>query len=528
MAQGEVSVALHLIIADALRQAKDAAKAINKEFGIKGGTGDMGAVAAGTNKAAAAQKNLHAQAVKTNKALSEQTNLLKRDERGRFIRGTNLKPAKLGLDFKPIPEPKVIFTDNPSDLSPKPDVTGKSKPSIEPKQGDAYFSGSGLSKGKIDWEGFIRKRREMIIGKFTDLEMSRDKTAFESNNPKFSAARLGIPIEEKSGKAPASGMMGSVKSMRDITLPIGQLLASFYVISRAISAALAPLKMFAKMVMQAAEAARKLYANALMSGMGIGMTVKRNMLADILGVSENDIFQFGKQIAYLQPQLKDAEKILEETNKPLTQLTWEWKILKIQIQAATAQLASVLFPFIEQLIESLKEFAKAMNIQALIGGAVLFLIKMVEVFETAVETFTLGLAVIAGAIIHLLHVIAVVMDTLHLGSSGSVFLGKLAKSSDKEVLELSESVGKQWKNLTSLPKPYSNKIPDPQSYMKQMPASAWERMGLQVGGTGGTNYAAKTADSTAKSATYLQRLLEAAHNAGRMTITRGMALPSAP
>ena len=50
---------------------------------------------------------------------------------------------------------------------------------------------------------------------------------------------------------------------------------------------------------------------------------------------------------------------------------------------------------------------------------------------------------------------------------------------------------------------------NPMAYMKQMPASNWERMGLVIGGGGGTNYNQQTAKNTGTMTKTLEQILRA-------------------
>jgi hypothetical protein len=58
----------------------------------------------------------------------------------------------------------------------------------------------------------------------------------------------------------------------------------------------------------------------------------------------------------------------------------------------------------------------------------------------------------------------------------------------------------------------NKKVPEPQAQMKQMPASSWEKMGLVIGGGGGTNYAQQTAKNTGKSNSLLEKIANALAN----------------
>lgn len=52
-------------------------------------------------------------------------------------------------------------------------------------------------------------------------------------------------------------------------------------------------------------------------------------------------------------------------------------------------------------------------------------------------------------------------------------------------------------------------MPGPQAYMKQLPVSSWERMGLVIGGMGGANPAVETARNTRATVTELKGLRKA-------------------
>ena len=53
----------------------------------------------------------------------------------------------------------------------------------------------------------------------------------------------------------------------------------------------------------------------------------------------------------------------------------------------------------------------------------------------------------------------------------------------------------------------SGPAPQPQSWMKQLPASSWEKMGLVIGGGGGANPAMQTAHNTKSMAQDMKKLV---------------------
>ena len=281
-------------------------------------------------------------------------------------------------------------------------------------------------------------------------------------NPQFQLA--------SSGGSAASGSS---------TIRIGQLLASYYLITRAIQVALVPLRKFAQEVGRAADAAARIYARSMTSGFGVGMTVQRGMLASIIGVSENEIFQFGKAIAYLQPQLARAQQIMRDTTVPLTQVNWQFKVLQADMSALWAQIGADAAPALLKLADSLDILVK------------------------------------------------VVTDNL----SKLEKIGNIAKWFNPLYLwhRATENMANRWNGVSQsqVDRQRSHGVmPGPMAYMKQMPASNWERMGLVIGGGGGVNYSQQTAVNTKRTANGIERLLHQTQNMNN--ITRTNAIPASP
>lgn len=173
------------------------------------------------------------------------------------------------------------------------------------------------------------------------------------------------------------------------------------------------------------------YSAALKSGMGLQFTTRRDLLAQIMGVSENDVFRFGAQIAYLNPKLQYASSVLAKTAIPLTAVSWNFKVLETDLAALGSTLVTQLAPGI--------------------NGGIILLQKLTNVFDKMAESRIFKILSFSPALWAL--------DKLGGGSSDI------------------------------------NKLPPPQSWMKQLPASQWEHMGLVVGG-GSNNYAKQTASHT--------------------------------
>jgi hypothetical protein len=218
----------------------------------------------------------------------------------------------------------------------------------------------------------------------------------------------------------------------------------------ALGLALKALTITVKQTMAAYENARQIYAKALTNGMGTQFTVKRSMLAQIMGVSEQDVFRFGAQMAYLNPKLEWAANILSRTTTPLTQVSWEFKILGEDMKAMFATLAADAKPAVMGFIESLDELVKFLNKKKL-----------------AVET---------GARI------GMVIATGGASEIQRYFFKKKGEQNDSQ-------------------------MPSPQAWMKQLPASHWEKMGLVTMG-GSANYAKDTARNTKDIANGIHTLVQ--------------------
>jgi len=240
----------------------------------------------------------------------------------------------------------------------------------------------------------------------------------------------------------------------------------------AIGLALKALTVIVKETIAAYEYARQIYAKSLMSGLGIQFTVRRSMLAEIMGVSEQDVFRFGAQMAYLNPRLKEASDILARTATPLTQVSWEFKILQADILALFADIANTATPAILNLGNALDNLVKT----------------AIYLYDHAPKSLISGAA--SG--------LATGIGNLTLGVWGTL----AAKLGLKINSELSKTGG----------------MPQPQSWMKQLPASSWEKMGLVVGG-GTQNYAKETAKHTKEMAQGIKTMVKYFSGHGR----RGVA-----
>ena len=201
--------------------------------------------------------------------------------------------------------------------------------------------------------------------------------------------------------------------------------------------------------------AAQLYSKSLMSGgLGIAFTARRSLLANIMGVSEREVFQFGNALNYLNPRLNFAVGILAKTAPNLTSVNWQFKILETDFKSLFATIADKLAPSIRQLT---------------------------LVMDTLVRITTKFTQK------HAKNLIEGIISALGVGPAALAFATKTF--------------------LKTGLIPDQGPAPQPLAFMKQLPASALERMGLVIGGNaygGRQDYARRTAIATEKTANALQ------------------------
>jgi hypothetical protein len=197
--------------------------------------------------------------------------------------------------------------------------------------------------------------------------------------------------------------------------------------------------------------APKLYAKAMTSGLGLKFVTKRSMLAEIMGVSETEVIKYGAAFSYLNPKIEWASAIMARTNQNLTSVGWSFKIVGNDMKALFSDIANDAAPAMRKFLSGFSDFVKAVD------------------------------------------------DWYERHKTG---IGRMASFYFK------------WNPITGLPMAIAEHFtpkgedpgaaPQPLSFMKQLPASAWEHMGLVIGGAGGNSPAERTARATKETAEYLK------------------------
>jgi len=294
---------------------------------------------------------------------------------------------------------------------------------IEKKTKDVF--GKNTNGSKFDIKGILVGALATIFNPFVGARML-------SNS-------IGAIQGNKKGGGSANGIFG-------LSGAIGY--GEIFVSIKALSAAFNSLK-------SSVENARNAYAKSLTSGLGIEFTVNRSLLANILGVSETEVVKFGAAVNYLNPKLSHASKILSETTKPLTEVAWEFGVLKADLSAVFAKISNDASPAILDLIGFLDSLAISLSNAG----------KGVQNFQDFIQGYY------------------------------DWFFNVDPQVAKADFLERES-------------KKKSSRIPDPLSYMKQLPASSWEKMGLVMGGGNTTN------DLIKKSNMYLKTIADAVKNTG--------------
>lgn len=138
----------------------------------------------------------------------------------------------------------------------------------------------------------------------------------------------------------------------------------------AATAALLTLRSAAYRVADAMERARALYAKQLTSG-GLpgGFVAYRSALAEVIGVGEDDVWQYGKAVSYLSKQLEWSSGRAAALTPELTATSWAFQVLKQDVRAAWMGIAHDLAPALQMVAKLGSVGARQLNLKNLIGLA---------------------------------------------------------------------------------------------------------------------------------------------------------------
>jgi len=289
---------------------------------------------------------------------------------------------------------------------------------------------------------------------------------------------------------PASQSKGSAwKRFSEVIMPITAGLVSLRVglglISYAFRMVSAPLKVFARVIRSATEAASGYYAKALQSGgLPTGFIVKRSILAQVLGVSEDDVIQYGAAVNFVNKELESSINIQSNNIKLLTESSYKWKTVGQDMKAAASNIATIWKGVTDSMADSLHKLLAGYGKTSSAASELLMKEKYAVQWrkEQGKETAS-GLGNFFKQ-----------MSNFWPGKSDKVPNYETKRTQILDTFKDPEFL-KNWEEFRD-----KMGAPDPVASAKRFPTSAWEKMGLVIGTGAGTNYSRDTAKNTAKTA----------------------------
>lgn len=149
-----------------------------------------------------------------------------------------------------------------------------------------------------------------------------------------------------------------------VTAALAGLRVAIGLIKYAFSLLLIPLNYLIKQ----AEAAARMYAKSLTSGgLPVGFSTRRQLLAEVIGVSEQEVLKFSKAIKTLGDGMIASTAAIADAVPTLTTIGWEWRMLKVDMQALSMTIAKALAPGVHLLFTMLHtELTKLLDIARLL------------------------------------------------------------------------------------------------------------------------------------------------------------------
>ena len=106
-----------------------------------------------------------------------------------------------------------------------------------------------------------------------------------------------------------------------------------------------------------------IYTKSAQQGINSAFYTKRQIAADVLGVTgnPNDVFRFGSAVNYVMSQTKDAARILSDTARPLAELEMHFRILKTDMSSLFAKLSNDAAPAINSFVSAIDSLIKSLT-----------------------------------------------------------------------------------------------------------------------------------------------------------------------
>lgn len=199
-----------------------------------------------------------------------------------------------------------------------------------------------------------------------------------------------------------------------------------------------------------------MYSKQLQSG-GLpgGFVAGRSLMAEMLGVGENEVMRYGNAVAYLNEKIRFAQGVYVQTTPALASASYELRALNNDLKAIAMLIAAEFAPAIRQVVFAFRQVIE------FVGG-----------------TFAKGLAAAFKR--------AFELAIQHVGGHGALIAYKTAQKFIGDKID-------------------PGTAPAVQASSARMPASPWEKMGLVLG-TGTFSPMKKVAENTGKTARILERM----------------------
>lgn len=289
----------------------------------------------------------------------------------------------------------------------------------------------------------------------------------------------------------------------------GLSLTRFGIIGAIVGASFLALRKVVNELSQAFERARTLYAKNLSSGgLGQGYVTQRAILAQVIGVSENEVMQYGSAISFLNAKLATATRIINETNPTLSATSMNFQVMKQNISAAWAKIAEAISPALNRLYELIGAMSK---LAALSGNTSLIGKAMSIILDSIIRIIAIG-SVVYSAIE--LMVTSVVDSIKWMLSQVNNLLAKFhVPGFEKKAVNFqnTKDAAQAFKEILKValaaPSYYKSESPGAPVSPNRMVMSSWEKMGMVIGSMGGKNPQEETAKNTKKLVNLFEKIV---------------------
>ena len=259
-------------------------------------------------------------------------------------------------------------------------------------------------------------------------------------------------------------------------------------------------------IVDAFKEAASLYSKQLTSGgMSAGMITKRSLISEVMGVGEKDVWQYGKAVSYLNEKIRLSTDEIQKNIRPLTAVTWSWRLMGINMRALMSQIGAGLAPAFKQfadLVSSIIEFVRETGYMQL----------SISVLKSAFVVFNVTIALVAVAMAEIIQQFVMFADLVKfIGGAKNPFQN--SKAGAEAIQKMISSLGD--KNAKSV-------VPEAAASANRLQTSHWERMGMVIGQGIGNNPMRATERNTRKTADLLKdiRAFLSPRNAGTPNLSK--------